>query len=383
VAIAWNALQHFYPYFEVVQANWPDELRRALDKAALDVDERNFLDTLAQLTVPLRDGHIVVQHPIDSGTFRPPLTCAWIEGDLVVTHVDDSSLTLKSGDIITKINGRVTAAAVAEAERLISGASVDSIRLRAIYRLLRGEENTEIALQLKSSTGVLSSVVLRRVLDVAQYPLEHRPAQLKELAPNIFYVDVDQFSQPDFESTLHKLARSKGIVFDMRGYPSGEVKNATGILPHLTSAPIDSPRWGIPIVALPDQRSLSFKFDQWTVQPRQPHLSVPLAFLQDARTISYLETLLGFVDYFKLGTIVGQNSAGTNGNVIWFSIPGGYRLRFTGLKTLRQDGSRHHTIGIRPGILVQRTLKGVSEGRDEILERAVTALTGTSPTANH
>ena len=38
MALAWNVFQHFYPYFDVVQADWPAELRRALSSAATDED---------------------------------------------------------------------------------------------------------------------------------------------------------------------------------------------------------------------------------------------------------------------------------------------------------------------------------------------------------
>ena len=34
VALAWNILQHFYPYFDVVQTDWPQALRSALTSAA-------------------------------------------------------------------------------------------------------------------------------------------------------------------------------------------------------------------------------------------------------------------------------------------------------------------------------------------------------------
>jgi C-terminal processing protease CtpA/Prc len=44
------------------------------------------------------------------------------------------------------------------------------------------------------------------------------------------------------------------------------------------------------------------------------------------------------------------------------------------METLRHDGSRHHGVGIQPTIPVSRTLKGVAEGRDELLERAIDAV---------
>src|SRR5207302_1833143 len=56
VALAWNVFQHFYPYFEVVQADWPGALRRGLTAAATDVDEGAFLDTLRSLVAALEDG---------------------------------------------------------------------------------------------------------------------------------------------------------------------------------------------------------------------------------------------------------------------------------------------------------------------------------------
>ena len=47
VVLAWNVFQHFYPYFDVVDADWPGELRRALARAAEDADERAFMPDAA------------------------------------------------------------------------------------------------------------------------------------------------------------------------------------------------------------------------------------------------------------------------------------------------------------------------------------------------
>ncbi len=74
---------------------------------------------------------------------------------------------------------------------------------------------------------------------------------------------------------------------------------------------------------------------------------------------------------FKLATIVGQPTAGTNGNVNPFTLPGGYNISWTGMKVLKHDGSQHHGVGIIPDVLVNKTIKGVKEGRDEFLEKAI------------
>jgi C-terminal processing protease CtpA/Prc len=373
IIIAWNVFEHFYPYFDVVDADWPGELRRALLQAAVDRDERSFTDTLGHLTVPLHDGHVTIQHPTDSGTFRPPISIGWVEDRMVVTHLDDASLTIKPGDIVTTIDGRPSASVLSRAQSVISGARTEWIRLRAIHKIMAGLENTEISLGLKRRTGESFSVSLKRTQDVRSVSTEYRPSQMHEVAPKMFYIDIDRFSQSEFQSNLDKLASARGIIFDFRGYPSGEAK-PPGILGYLTSTTMQSPKWAIPAVLFPDRKGMSFDIEQWKIEPKQPRLTVPIAFLQDVRAISYLETLLGIIENYKLGTIVGENSAGTNGNVTFFSLPGGYRVRFTGLRVLKQGGSQHHGIGIRPNVVVHRTLAGVAEGRDEVLEQAVKVL---------
>jgi C-terminal processing protease CtpA/Prc len=80
---------------------------------------------------------------------------------------------------------------------------------------------------------------------------------------------------------------------------------------------------------------------------------------------------MGIIEHYQLAEIVGEPTAGTNGNVNYFTVPGNYQILWTGMKVLKQDGSQHHLIGIRPTVPVSRTLKGVTEGRDEFLEAAV------------
>jgi hypothetical protein len=45
VAICWGVMQHFYPYFDVVNADWDAALNRAMTQAAQDRDEVAYLHT--------------------------------------------------------------------------------------------------------------------------------------------------------------------------------------------------------------------------------------------------------------------------------------------------------------------------------------------------
>jgi C-terminal processing protease CtpA/Prc len=93
--------------------------------------------------------------------------------------------------------------------------------------------------------------------------------------------------------------------------------------------------------------------------------------LADERTVDAGESYLSIVEHYRLGEIVGEPTSGTNGNANGVELPGGYVVIFTGNKALKHDGSQHHGVGIQPAILVSPTIRGVAEGRDEALERAI------------
>ena len=96
-----------------------------------------------------------------------------------------------------------------------------------------------------------------------------------------------------------------------------------------------------------------------------------ILFLTDGRAISYAETLMGMVEAFDLGEIVGGPTAGANGNVNSVRLPGGYQMVWTGMRVTLHDGGVLHGQGIQPDVPVSRTIEGVRAGRDEILEAAL------------
>jgi len=129
----------------------------------------------------------------------------------------------------------------------------------------------------------------------------------------------------------------------------------------------------VPIITSPDHKGITEynTSGRWTLKPIAPRLTAKIAFLTDGRAISYAESYIGIIEAYKLAEIVGEPTAGTNGNVNPFVLPGGYRVTWTGMKVLKNDGSQHHGIGIHPTVPVPRTIKGVTEKRDEQLERAI------------
>jgi C-terminal processing protease CtpA/Prc len=208
-----------------------------------------------------------------------------------------------------------------------------------------------------------------RTLDYAGFAdlTESRPAKVAEIKPGVMYVDLDRITDKDFQDAVPRLQKAKGIIFDLRGYPS---RVSTAPISHLIEKPVTSAQWRVPVTLYPDRRDMAFDFSNWEVKPRAPRFTAKVAFVTDGRAISYAETYMGIIEHYKLAAIVGSPTAGTNGNINPFTLPGRYRVVWTGMQVLKHDGSRHHGVGIQPTVPVERTIRGVAEGRDELLERA-------------
>jgi len=255
---------------------------------------------------------------------------------------------------------------------LVSGATQQWIRYRGLQDLYRGPAGTIISLEVESAgdPGKTKSVPVR--FEGAPAPEEKRPAKIAELEPGIYYIDIGRVSSTDFQGALPDLQKARGIVFDFRGYPSNLQPN---FLTYLYDKPMTSAQWHVPQVLRPDHQDMQFeRGGEWNLQPAQPYLSAKKAFITDGRAISYAESCMGIIENYKLGAIVGAPTAGTNGNVNPFTLPGGYTIAWTGMKVLKHDGSQHHGVGILPTIPVSRTRAGIAAGRDEFLERAVAAV---------
>src|SRR5262249_33188820 len=82
-----------------------------------------------------------------------------------------------------------------------------------------------------------------------------------------------------------------------------------------------SAEWHVPIVLLPDREGMTFADPRpWQLRPRVPHLAAKAAFVIDGRAISYAESVLEVIEHYRLGALVGEPTAGTNGNINPFEL---------------------------------------------------------------
>lgn len=373
VALLWSVMQHFYPYFDVVKVDWAHELSTALERAAIDTDERAFRRTLRMLVAALQDGHGNVTFAKSSPAKVPPLRLRIIDGKVYMAWGPPS---IPPGSEILGFNEESMATRSSWIRQEVSSPTGGYQNQYLEHRLLAGLPGSVVKISYRSPHGMDGAVDV----PLESYPkdLAYRglPRTIEELKPGVWYLDLDRIQEKEFEAILPSLASAKGVIFDLRGYPN----MGPTFLAHLTDKPIMSAHWNVPVVLEPDGRNWSWHTDgRWELHPKVPRIQGKVIFLTGGGAISYAESCLGMVEAYRLGEIVGEPSAGTNGNVNPFELPGGYKVVWTGMKVLKHDGSRHHGVGIRPTIPMSPTQKGLASGRDEVLEKAVATIPNLKP----
>jgi C-terminal processing protease CtpA/Prc len=175
------------------------------------------------------------------------------------------------------------------------------------------------------------------------------------------------------------LKNAKGIIFDVRGYPQ---YYALSVLSHLIDSFISVGHLRGSDYFFPNQQNAVYRkteFSTWYiasatasnsaeyakkygyVKPEEEHIACPVVFLTDANALSFGETFMQMVKNYQIGTIIGEPTAGTNGDAR-FDL----EVIMTGIKFTNHDNSRFHGIGVIPDMIVRREVGEI----DNVLEYA-------------
>lgn len=364
IALAWGIFQHLHPELRPENPDWRAALRPAL-AAAASPDREAFVRAARAFLARLGDTKAALRPP---GTVVPrslPLALEWIEGRLVVTGVGvDDVKGIRTGDVVVAIDGQPTdEAGMAAADALCSAGTPEGRRWRAIEEILWGPQGSRAILRLQNG----GEVILTR-----ETPYEGRPAgtplpKVAEPRPGIVYVDLGRVEDEELQALTPRLAAARGLIFDLRrgAYTS------TVLLSHLIDRTASSSKWQVPVVMAPDHREVEWLTTFWNIEPKAPRFRGRVAFLTDGRSDGYAETLLGMIEAYKLGDVVGARSGGSNGSMNRAHLPGGWRLTWSGQRVLKHDDSPLQGVGVAPTVPAARTLRGVAEGKDEVAEKAL------------
>ena len=305
-----------------------------------------------------------------SKLYFPPIYWELIEDKLVITKVLNQDLPIKVGDVVTKVNKENWKTFWQRVSDKSPGATRTRKNYRFINESLGSKENDDLNIETQSKTNS-KNVIIKRNLSISQYLnlLDENHKTFEEIESGIFYVNLTKINWSDLQKRIPDLAKSKGIIFDLRGYPKWQTIK---IVSHFINKPVEQVQLYIPQIIYPDQFETSLsKLPTETILPEKPFIGAKKVFLTNGSAISYSETILNLIEFYRLADIVGEQTAGTTGQTNITRLFDGISIPWTGMRVLRQDGSKFHSRGVIPNYPLERTVKGIKDKRDEYLEKAL------------
>ncbi len=368
VVIVWNVLQHFFPYFDVVDTDWDQVLGETLRSTLTNERQKDFFVTLSRMVAKIEDGHGVVY---SETMYHLPIRTELIENEIVVTVSNDE--VLEKGDIIRKIDGKSAMEALNEIEERISGSP--HLRRHRALNIFGSKFDSGMKTNLlidrdgKEQNVTISNISNNKNIffnSIEDY--KYSSEKIVEIEPGIYYVNMANCNEKDFDQKIDVLVEAKAIIYDQRW---GVHLSFFHIVPYLVKEPVISTWWNVPRPVYPNRKAMEFSKSNWNIQPKQPLFKSKNIIMNAPLVVSSGETMMSIIDHYQLATTVGEPTAGCNGNINFIELPCEYRVMWTGMKVLKHDDSQLYLKGFQPDYPVSKTIQAIKEGRDECLEKAL------------
>lgn len=374
----WNMIHYFFPNKHLTDQKWENVLKEYLPKFIKAKDDLEYELAAVQLIGEVKDTHANLWAGGDHlhqwrGNNFAPFKAEFVENRFVVSDYYNPEYSeetkLKIGDIITHINSK-TVEAIVDSLKSYYPSSNEAAMLRDISAdLLRSTENTLHLDFISDEQAKEQDVSLydRADLNMYQwYRVKHEERSFKRLEGNIGYVTLANIEEKDIPEIKESFKNTKGIIIDIRNYPSTFVPFALGS--YFVSEPTPFVKFTI---GNPDNPG-EFTFREGAkIQSDNNLYKGKLVVLVNEDSQSQAEYTAMAFRAVENSTIVGSTTAGADGNVSAISLPGGLRTMISGIGVYYPDGTETQRVGIVPDITVKPTIEGIKKGRDEVLERAI------------
>jgi len=188
----------------------------------------------------------------------------------------------------------------------------------------------------------------------------------KLLDGNIGYVTLNNIKQREIRGIKRDFRNTKGIIIDIRNYPSAFVPFSLGEFFTNNLTPFVT--FTTPNMDNPGEFSFTKTLQ---ISGKKSSYQGKLVVLVNEVTQSQAEyTSMAF----RAGsntTIIGSKTAAADGNVSKIHLPGNLKTMISGIGVYYPDGTETQRVGIVPDIEIHPTIDGIKTGKDELLNKAI------------
>lgn len=369
----WNYVEYFFAYKYKTDQNWNDVLREMIPKfLAVDNDE-NYHLSLAELVTKTDDSHAFLFSKLTSlnqyGRKNVPVQYSYAEGKLVVTKIFPTIFNeenpLKTGDVIYDVEGLTIPQKINLFGKYLPASNSWGKINKSKYLFLYTNKDS-LGLKIERD-GINLAIKVKTYLQkeiIRENPPVPEKWKFLDDEKKMGYVNMGLIKRSDLNDMFKNLKNTESIIFDSRNYPNMTILPLSRLL-----LPENKIYYEF---IFPETNYLSkFYRRKNNIGRNNPdYYKGNVVILVNEVTQSQAETTVMMLKQHPKAKVIGGYTSGANGDVISFNIAG-LKTCFTGLGAYYPNGRETQRIGIIPDIIVRPTVKGIQQGKDEIMERAL------------
>jgi carboxyl-terminal processing protease len=350
----------------------------------------------------LNDGHTSVLPPwgyLRPDFDNPPLEVQIVEDAFIIAWAGESpelqAQGVHVGHEIVEVDGTDTRSFFEDSvNRYYPRGSAHANDALNIVYLLRGPRDSKVTLRMRDETGKERDVTLTRnstqpdgspfLPRVLQLMFADSPLEVKHLPGGIEYIRIANFENVEVAEEFLQLidaiesGNTAGLLLDLRFALGGRSDVAEAMIGALIEAPVSSPLWKYPHYVAADLswgRPPEWSTESKMISPRDgKRFMRPIVILTAGITSSTAEDFAISLREAGRALLVGERTAGSAGNPIVRSLPGGGHFRMATFRAYLPDGGEYVGIGLKPDVELGLTKQDIRSGSDPVLEKGLEVL---------
>lgn len=389
----WNAVQYYFAYKYLIEKDWNAVLMEFIPQFINTDGKLGYKLAVLKLLTCLEDSHARILSPEGGsdatkihpdiakweGEFMLPFEVTFIEEKAVITdfysvkNEDKSDYPFRIGDVILSINHEPVDSIIRR-KLVYTPASHYAGKLKKIATSVLRSDNNRISVSYERGNELLSG-------EYNAYPVSdiHIPNRTRKDLPAYTHMDNGigyiYLGSTRGETLPEQFGSdTKGLIIDLRSFPNS-IKNYWGYYP-LFPDMVMYANLTVPSISHPGLFTYSEGARAGKKNP--DYFKGKKVLLINEYAQSQPEFLAMQYGCVPNTTLIGSKTTGADGNVSVIGLPG-MDIMFTGVGVYYPDGRETQRIGILPDIEVKPTIEGVREGRDEVLEKAISFILEGSP----
>lgn len=240
---------------------------------------------------------------------------------------------LKKGDIIVSADGH-------------EGVEEE---LNIFVQSIRGEEGTDVALEILRDGKTLEVTCTRRAIQVPS--VKYRMLKDANGNEDIGYIQIAEFSEGTYDEFVKALTDlqsqgMKAVIYDVRSNPGGMLSSVTNMLDYILPE-------GTTVYMLDKQGNKT----EYTSDAKH-HLDIPTVVLTNGESASASEIFSGAVRDFEYGTLIGTTTYGKGVVQNTYPFKDGSAVKVTIASYYTPNGECIHKKGIKPDVVLEYEYTG-------------------------